>query len=54
MLMPVEIKSGSIKSEPLPHMGDLMQLAAYFVILEEEYGKSLWGIIKEQLQTISN
>ena len=57
MLMPVEIKSGSIKSEPLPHMGDLMQLAAYFVILEEEYGKKIkYGrlMYKDYMFTVYN
>lgn len=37
-LIPFEIKSGVCK-EDLPHEGDLMQLVAYFVILEEVYGK---------------
>ncbi|MCI1959870.1 MAG: CRISPR-associated protein Cas4 [Clostridia bacterium] len=36
-IVPVEIKSGCIKDENFPHEGDLMQLAAYFAITEEEY-----------------
>jgi len=37
-LMPVELKSGRIKDADAPHEGDLLQLAAYFVIIEEAYG----------------
>ena len=37
--VPVELKSGSIKDDPLPHPGDLLQLAAYFLLLEDIYGK---------------
>jgi len=37
-IVPVEIKSGTIKDEAFPHEGDMMQLAAYFAIAEEEYG----------------
>ncbi len=36
-LVPVELKSGKIGNDPLPHRGDLMQLAAYFLILEDVY-----------------
>ncbi len=35
-LIPFEIKSGQCK-EDLPHEGDLMQLVAYFLIIEEVY-----------------
>ena len=38
-IVPVELKSGSIKDDPLPHPGDLLQLAAYFLLLEDIYGK---------------
>lgn len=38
-LVPVELKSGSIGEDPLPHRGDYLQLAAYFLILEDVYGK---------------
>lgn len=38
MLMPVELKSGKIGDEEVPHFGDLMQLAAYFLIIEDVYG----------------
>lgn len=37
-LIPVELKSGSIGDNPLPRQGDLMQLAAYFLIIEDVYG----------------
>lgn len=36
-IVPVELKSGSIGDEPLPHPGDLLQLAAYFLIIEDVY-----------------
>ncbi|MDD4844909.1 MAG: hypothetical protein PHU31_11380 [Anaerotignum sp.] len=36
-IVPVELKSGSIGDEPLPHRGDLLQLGAYFLILEDVY-----------------
>lgn len=36
-IVPVELKSGSIGDDPLPHRGDLLQLAAYFLILEDVY-----------------
>lgn len=36
--IPLEIKSGMLK-EDYPHEGDLMQLIAYFLIIEEVYGK---------------
>lgn len=37
--MPVEIKSGKIGDEPMPHYGDYLQLCAYFLIIEDVYGK---------------
>ncbi|MGL4345972.1 MAG: CRISPR-associated protein Cas4 [Cellulosilyticaceae bacterium] len=37
-LVPFEIKSGQCKDTE-PHEGDLMQLVAYFVIIQEVYGK---------------
>ncbi len=37
-LIPLEIKSGILK-EDVPHLGDLYQLAAYFLIIKEVYGK---------------
>ena len=40
-IIPVEIKSGSIKDEYRPHDGDLMQLACYFAIAEEEFGRKV-------------
>jgi CRISPR-associated exonuclease Cas4 len=36
--IPFEIKSATLKEDE-PHQGDLMQLAAYFLIIEEVYGK---------------
>lgn len=38
-IVPVELKSGSIGEEELPHHGDLLQLGAYFLILEDVYGR---------------
>ena len=37
--MPVELKSGRIGDAPEPHRGDYLQLAAYFLLLEDVYGK---------------
>ena len=37
--MPVELKSGRIGGDDMPHEGDLLQLAAYFAIVEDVYGK---------------
>lgn len=36
-LVPVEIKSGSIGEAQAPHSGDLLQLAAYFLIIQDIY-----------------
>ena len=36
-LLPMELKSGQVAGKP--HHGDVMQLAAYFVIIEEAMGK---------------
>ena len=38
-LVPVELKSSCIGEAEEPHPGDLLQLAAYFLILEDVYGK---------------
>lgn len=38
MLIPIELKSGCIKNKNMPRLGDLMQLAAYFILLEECFG----------------
>ncbi|MDE6357344.1 MAG: CRISPR-associated protein Cas4, partial [Eubacteriales bacterium] len=38
---PVELKSGTIKNESLPHQGDFLQLIAYFLILEDLYGAKI-------------
>ncbi|MEA4815430.1 MAG: Dna2/Cas4 domain-containing protein [Lachnospiraceae bacterium] len=45
-IIPVEIKSGDIKGKDYPHEGDIMQLAAYFLIIEDIYGKKpKYGIL---------
>ncbi len=36
-VMPIELKSGKIGDRTSPYDGDLMQLVAYFLIVEEEY-----------------
>lgn len=36
-LVPMELKSGAIGDSPVPHPGDLLQLGAYFLILEDVY-----------------
>lgn len=38
-IVPVELKSGVIGEADCPHHGDLMQLGAYFLILEDVYGQ---------------
>ncbi len=37
--IPVELKSGFIKDEQMPHEGDFLQLITYFILIEEEFGK---------------
>jgi CRISPR-associated exonuclease Cas4 len=37
-MIPVELKSGTVGDAAEPREGDLMQLAAYFVIIEDVYG----------------
>lgn len=37
-IVPVELKSGAIGEADFPHHGDLLQLGAYFLILEDVYG----------------
>jgi CRISPR-associated exonuclease Cas4 len=37
-LVPVEVKSASAKKLDAPRRGDLMQLGAYFLLIEEVYG----------------
>lgn len=47
--IPIELKSGNISGESFPHMGDLLQLITYFIIIEEEflqrpkYGKLIYN-----------
>ncbi len=38
-LTPVELKSANIGKLPYPRKNDLIQLAAYFIIVAEEYGR---------------
>ena len=38
-IVPVELKSGEIDEEDMPHHGVLLQLGAYFLILEDVYGQ---------------
>lgn len=38
-IVPVEMKSGLIKDSEEPHQGDLLQLGAYFLIIEDVYKK---------------
>lgn len=35
--IPIELKSGTIGESPYPKQGDLLQLAAYFLIIEDLY-----------------
>ncbi|MBO8434065.1 MAG: CRISPR-associated protein Cas4 [Tyzzerella sp.] len=37
-IVPFELKSGSIGDKDYPHKGDLLQLASYFIIIEDVYG----------------
>ena len=37
--IPLEIKSGRLKPDEEPHLGDIYQVIAYFLIIEEVYGK---------------
>ncbi len=38
MYIPIELKSGSIGNKEFPNGNDLVQLSAYFIILEENFG----------------
>lgn len=38
-IVPLELKSGKIGDAPEPHRGDFLQLAAYFLLLEDVYGR---------------
>ncbi len=56
-IMPVEIKSGKIGNESMPHYGDYLQLCAYFLIIEDVYGiKPKFGkiIYKDYMFVIRN
>ena len=37
-IVPVELKSGSIRDDNFPHPGDRLQLATYFLLIEDVYG----------------
>lgn len=48
-IVPVELKSGCIGNAPVPHYGDYLQLAAYFLLLEDVYGvRPRFGLLKYQ------
>lgn len=56
-LMPVELKSGEIGEAVEPYLGDLMQLASYFAIVEEYFGEKPPGgliIYKDYMFKIKN
>ncbi len=56
-LIPIELKSGTIKENLVPRQGDLMQLAAYFIIIEDYFGivpKSGRLIYKDYMFIIKN
>lgn len=38
-IVPMELKSGRIGGAPEPHRGDFLQLGAYFLLLEDVYGR---------------
>ncbi len=37
--IPIELKSGKIKDDLMPHEGDFLQLITYFILIEEEFGR---------------
>lgn len=37
-IIPVELKSAKIGKDKFPHLGDMLQLATYFLIVEDIYG----------------
>ncbi len=48
-IVPVELKSACIGNAPVPHYGDYLQLAAYFLLLEDVYGvRPRFGFLKYQ------
>ncbi len=56
-IVPVELKSGSIGSEALPHYGDYLQLCTYFLLLEDVYGirpKHGWLKYKDYMFFVRN
>lgn len=56
-LVPLELKSGSIGKSHEPHKGDLLQLASYFLIIEDVYGiKPKYGklVYKDYMFVIKN
>ena len=38
-ILPVELKSGTIGNKAFPKQGDMLQLATYFLIVQDVYGK---------------
>lgn len=56
-LVPIEIKSGEIGDSDMPRKGDMLQLAAYFLIIQEVYGvKPKFGrlVYKDHMFIIKN
>ncbi len=56
-LVPLEVKSGIIGDEKYPRKGDLLQLASYFLIIEEVYGvKPKYGklVYRDYMFTVKN
>jgi len=46
-VVPVEIKSGRRPASGVPHRGHVMQLAAYCVLSEEQFGRSVpYGVLR--------
>ncbi len=43
--IPVELKSSSIGDKGYPRENELMQLVTYFLLIEENYGKSPYGFL---------
>lgn len=47
--IPIELKSGNIGNDNMPHTGDFLQLVTYFILIEEEfdvrpkYGKIIYN-----------
>lgn len=52
-LIPVEVKSGAAPSNDRPHESHLMQLAVYFLLIEDDIkGNSPYGLIRYRNRTV--